>query len=81
MSKRKGVPVTMRALIQRVNRKLATDGEVLKTTRGARAHQELGDYYVLNVRMNAVARHDVDPEALGRRIGVLRPWEYVVADE
>src|SRR5438552_3701479 len=34
MAKQKGVPVTMRALVQRINRKLKAGYEVLKATRG-----------------------------------------------
>ena len=43
MTKQK-VPVSMRAVIQRINRKLTDDDEVLKTTRGERARFDLGDY-------------------------------------
>jgi hypothetical protein len=70
--------VTMRALIQRINRKLSTDQEVLKKTRGERACQDLGDYYVLNVNRNWIVGKDVAPEALGRKLGVLSAWEAVI---
>src|SRR4029077_4905862 len=57
----KRVPLSERALVQRINRKLATQDEVLKKTRGARAIQELGDYYILDLRANALLFKDVDP--------------------
>src|SRR5688572_22854055 len=43
-----------------LNRKLAADDEVLKATRGERAQQDLGEYYVVDVNRNAVVRKDVD---------------------
>ena len=43
------VPATMRALIQHINRKLATErGYVLKITRGNRWRGKLGDYYAVD---------------------------------
>ena len=87
MSKAKGglgkVPVTVRAVVQRINRKLAQEGsgEVLKTTRGSVMRQEAGDYYLLDVNRNWVTVKDVDPEAYARKLGVLRAWEEVRDDE
>jgi hypothetical protein len=44
-SKRGTVPVTERALVQRLNRALRTEGMVLKKTKGMRALVDLGDWY------------------------------------
>ena len=71
------VPVTMRALIQRINRKLASDNEMLRRTRG-QASVDLGVYHVIDVSKNAVVGKDIDPEAYGRDLGVLKPWERLV---
>jgi hypothetical protein len=68
------VPVTESALIQRINRKLAPE-QVLKVARGSRALQDLGQFYVLDVSGNFVVDKDVDVTALGRKLGVLRPFE------
>ena len=65
------VPVTLRAVIQRINRKLAGEDKRLKATRGERARSDLGDYYLLNVNRNFIAAHHVDPEALARELGVI----------
>ncbi len=40
--------MTESALSRRVNQVLAKDGERLRKSRGERAIQELGDYYVMN---------------------------------
>jgi hypothetical protein len=70
-------PVSMRAVIQRINRKLSPRLEALKTTRGDRWRPELGDYYLLDLNRNCIIGKDVNPEKMAREIGVLEPWEEV----
>ena len=70
-------PITMRALIQRINRKLAKEDMVLKTLRGQRYEHDLGRYYAVNWRTNLVSAQYVDPEQWGRELGVLAAWEVV----
>ena len=65
----------MRALIARINRKLAADGEVLKAARSERAASSVGLFFI--VRGNRIASEQVDPEALARKLGVLSEWEHV----
>lgn len=67
--------ITQNALMKRINRALAKEGERLTVTRGERWRSELGDFYVLDVNMNAVVAKHCDPEKLGRELGVLRKWE------
>ena len=81
MGKGQKVPVTKRALVQRINRKLAASGEAIKAARGGRQRRELGDFYRLNVNRNTLVAKDVDPEALARELGVLHPWERPVSDQ
>ena len=71
--------VSTRALIARINRKLAHDDMMLKVARGVQMQQAVGDYYVVNTRINGVvqAYKDCDPEQLGRKLGVLKDWEKV----
>ncbi len=68
------VPITPKALIQRINRKLRADGEVLKRARGHVAIT-LGEYFVVDVTRKFVAHHHVDLAELGRELGVLAEWE------
>ncbi len=70
-------PVSMRALIQRINRALAKEEEVLKTTRGERWFGDLGRHYVMNFNRNFVVAAHVDPEQLGRELKVLKAGEVV----
>lgn len=74
------VPVTTRAVVQRINRKLAGEGRLgrkLKATRGGRWRSTVGDFYVLDIDRNLVVEQHVNPEALARKLGVLEPWEQV----
>ena len=68
------VPVTTRAVLQRINRRLGADDEMVKKSRGAGAYA-LGDYYRIDVAKNFVVEKHVDPEALARRLGVLADYE------
>lgn len=68
------VAISERALIQRLNRTLAKDGEKLRKRRGDGYH-DTGDFYIIDVEKNCVAYMDVDIEQLGRKLGVLAKWE------
>jgi len=84
IEKQTKVPVLMRALIARINRRLKSTGgpgadyEMLKAVRGARAQMDLGEYYLVNLSSRFATETHVDPEALGREMGVLQPWEAVI---
>jgi hypothetical protein len=79
------VPVTMRALVQRINRRLVKKdkrGDKLLACRdNSPAIHELGAYYSINVGRNEISDTHVDPEKLGRELGVLQPWEKLAEDE
>jgi hypothetical protein len=80
--KRQTIPVSTRALVQRVNRKLAKDNEQIRATRaGTRARVDLGEYYQLRFGRTAsepstnIIDTQVDLAQLGRELGVLESWE------
>ena len=75
MTRMQKVPVTARALLQRVNRKLGPHRQ-LRAAQG-RERDSLGDYYLLDTKANAVRDHDVDLEKLARRLRAMRDWEEV----
>ena len=68
-------PVSMRALIARINRRLRDDGEVLKAARSERVASSVGVFFI--VRRNAITTQHVDPEKLARELGLLSAWEHV----
>jgi hypothetical protein len=75
----RAVPVTVRALSQRINRLLAAKGQELKKTRGASAIDALGCYYLL--RGDSVFADHVDLEALGRETGALADYERLLTED
>jgi hypothetical protein len=78
MATKKTVPVSKRALIARLNRKLAADEEVIKTTReNTRARQDLGEFYVVNFNRNAIVGSEIDLEEFGRKHKVLVEHEHL----
>ena len=76
------VPVTMRAVCQRIGRKLTANngGELhpvkVRKARGERARQNVGKYFI--VKGDIVIASGIDPEAYGRELGVVRAFETVV---
>jgi hypothetical protein len=68
--------ITSDALVKRINRKLAHAEQRLRKARG---HYEpsLGDYYVVDIPRNFIIEKHIDPEELGRRLGVMLPAEKV----
>lgn len=78
--KTKKAQVSLRAVIQRINRKLKPDLEALKTSRSERMRLDVGQFYIVDYSVNAIQHHNVEPGALGRELGVLAAWE-VVRDE
>lgn len=69
--------VSETALLKRLNRKLAADGEVVKKTRGARARFDLGEFYIVDVERNFVTCTNVDPVEMARELGVVDEGEQV----
>jgi hypothetical protein len=71
-TKKVTVPVSERALLARLNRKLAADLEMVKTTRdNTRARQELGEFFVVDMQINGIVGQDIDLEDFARTRGVL----------
>jgi hypothetical protein len=71
-----GATVTERALLKRINRKLAhEDGSAIRKAR-PESHPSLGDFYTWVAGQGCEV--NVDPEDFGRELGVLLPGETVV---
>ena len=68
-------PVSEKALIGRINRRLKPDGELVRTARSLRAEHNVGRHYRLDVYRNLIVEMHVDLEELGRRVGALRQSE------
>ena len=81
MEKGNKLPVSPRALLARINRKLAQQQHQMKRARaGTRLHQGVGDYYVLDVYRNAVVDMQCSLEVYAKDLQVLAPHECVGED-
>jgi hypothetical protein len=70
------VPITKRALLQRLNRVLKPSAKLLKKAKATQARL-MGEFYVVDTKRNAIAQKKVNVEKLGRKHKVLAPWEEV----
>ena len=71
------IPVSRRALVQRINRRLLKDGQVLWKTRGRTVPAACGEWTVVHWRSHLVERTHVDLVALARELDCLAGWEFV----
>lgn len=73
--------VTRRAVEARLRRHLANEGLALRKCReGTRSYQDLGEYYAIDVRHNAVRDTHIDLEGVSREAGLLKPFEEMVEE-
>jgi len=77
MSKARKSDVTTRGVIQRINRKLKPDFEAVRLSPKRRTRAGAKQCYVIDYRDKAV-HNDINPESLGRALGVLKDWEKVI---
>ncbi len=83
-AKTQTVPVSERALFQRIQRKLADDDRAwkLKQSRdGTQARFDLGTFFVLDTKRSVAVKWEIDLEAYGRELGVLADFESVAWSE
>jgi hypothetical protein len=71
--------VSERAIIARINRALAPQDMKLKTSRGSRMKLDVGDYYVINTRINGIVQpfKFMSLPDIAHEIGVLADWEEI----
>lgn len=70
--------VSERALIGRINRKLAREPEPMRVQvcrENSRWYANLGRHYIVHCAINTVDSTDIDLEAWGRELGVLGATE------
>lgn len=68
--------VSERALFARINRKIHDDDLMLRRCPATRRdHHNLGDYYLVNWRINGVAGKNIDLEDYGREVCALKDYE------
>jgi len=75
------IPVSERALLQRINRKLLDENRKVIKTRGALAIAKVGEYHEIDTRLSALIGRDINLELYGRKLGVLAQWEQITKEE
>ena len=69
--------VTYRALFQRINRALAKTDRKLCASRSAATKAAWGEYHLISLSADIVCALHVNPEELGRELGIIFPGEKV----
>lgn len=71
------VPVSRRALIQRINRYLAERRQQLRSTggRSATQRQQLGDFYIVDLENGQLVETRIDIEGYARQLRLLKNFE------
>ena len=74
-------PISADAVIKRINRVLETENPSeflrIKRTRGSRAQQNLGEFYLLNGNRNFILDHHLDLNEVAKQYKVLSITEQV----
>ena len=79
-SRTRRIPVSQRAIMQRINRRL--EGfEKLKKNRSQQWHADLGVYYIVDENLNVLVDKHVDLEKLARKLGAIKAWETISEPE
>ena len=71
--------VSERALMARINRKLAREQQqLMKCKQDSRDHAALGDYYLVDLATNSITAQNMDLGDLGRELECLAGYEELV---
>jgi hypothetical protein len=71
-------PISIRALLTRINRKLALSNEAVRKCRAeCTGHESLGDYYLIDLATEKVRNTKINLEHLARELQVLHGFEEV----
>jgi hypothetical protein len=81
MTKGGKASITWRALIQRINRKLAHDDKRVVARRAGTDRRGGPEFSYLLIEGQRVVEEDVDLPKLARTLGILRPWEQLGSQE
>ena len=72
-------PVTTSALMKRLNRHLAKVGmKLFQCKSNSYGYRELGEYYIVDTKLNEVSSKDVNIDKFARLEGVLKEYEGVL---
>lgn len=69
--------ITLRAVIARLNRRLAHEGSQVRTLRGTKGVADLGRFFQVDTRTGNVECPHVNPVAMARGMSLIRPRDVV----
>jgi hypothetical protein len=75
------VTITEGSAVKRINRKLAPEGEKLRTLRGDRYWNDFGRYFIVDTHTGCLVATHVKIADLAAELGVLAPWERIDATD
>jgi hypothetical protein len=75
------LPVSKRAVLQRINRKLRKNMEMVRTLRGHRWQSDGGRFFRVDLDRNVLIQKHVDLDQLAKDLGVLYPYEEIVDEQ
>jgi hypothetical protein len=75
MTKTNKLPVSTRALLARINRALRDQNRELRPTKGHKAREEFGDFYVVDTGKNQLVEWNIDLAKYALELGCLQPYE------
>ncbi len=77
----KKVPVSQRAIMARINRALAKEGQALRISRSNAEKSNFGYSFIVDVNRNVVEAWGIeDFGKLAKEIGVIKDFEEVIED-
>ncbi len=74
------LPVTVRSIRQRIDRKLPKGQQLRSANRSARWVEEIGAFFLVDKAKGTVIERDVDLAELAKRLGCMEDYERIVDD-
>ena len=77
----KRIPVAVRAVVGRINRRIKRHGQRLVVCRNAQHRAEVGQYFLVSIETGRLVERGVDLERLARGVFALELWEEIQPKE
>jgi len=81
VKEKKRVPVGERAVMERVNRRLAEVSQLLKICRKGPWLEELGRYFIVSTETGSLVERHVNLRECAEGLGALQSWEKITYEK
>jgi hypothetical protein len=75
MTNKHKLPVSTRAILARINRALRDQNRELRPTKGHKAQEEFGAFYIIDTGKNQLVEWNIDLAKYVFELGCLQPYE------